>query len=132
MSQENNGQLVPNGQVSRHEPSPEVVPSPRYRHFSREYKLRILAEADQCQRGEIGVLLRREGLHSSALSKWREQQASGRLEEPSQSQGREERQVKEMERLKRENARLAAKLAKAEAVIEMQKKLSALLALDEE
>jgi hypothetical protein len=50
---------------------PEVVPMARRRQFSRAYKLRILAEVAQCQRGEVGALLRREGLYSSLLSKWR-------------------------------------------------------------
>ena len=107
---------------------PEVVPMARRRQYSRAYKLRILAEVAQCQRGEVGALLRREGLYSSMLSKWRQQQAEGKLDQPSGSQEQEvEDQVKELRRLKRENARLQTQLAKAEAIIEVQKKLSALL-----
>ena len=55
-------------------PDPEVVPQARRRRFSAEYKLRILQEADTCRvSGEIGALLRREGLYGSHLSKWRRQ-----------------------------------------------------------
>ncbi len=107
---------------------PEVVPMARRRRFSRAYKLRILAEVEQCQRGEVGALLRREGLYSSMLSKWRQQKAAGKLEQPSGSQEQKaEDQAKELRRLQRETARLQAQLAKAEAIIEVQKKLSALL-----
>jgi len=51
-------------------PDPQVMARAGRRRFSRAYKLRILAEAEQCQRGEIGALLRREGLYSSMLNKW--------------------------------------------------------------
>jgi transposase len=91
---------------------PEVIPGPRYRTFSREYKLRILAEAEQCERGEIATLLKREGLYYATLSKWRQQQAAGRLEEP---EGRE-----------RKGDAQAQKIAR----IEVQKKLSEILGLD--
>ena len=107
---------------------PEVVPMARRRQFSRAYKLRILAKVAQCQRGEVGALLRREGLYSSMLSKWRQQQAEGKLGQPSGSQKQKvEDQAKELRRLQRENARLQAQLTKAEAIVEVQKKLSALL-----
>ena len=119
-----------NGSGQQARPDPEVVPGPRYRKFSREYKLRILAEAEQCERGEITELLKREGLYSSTLSKWRQQQAAGRLEEPMVRQRKEDAQAEEIARLRREKARLEAKLAKAEAIIEVQKKLSEILGLD--
>lgn len=107
---------------------PEVVPMARRRQYSRAYKLRILAEVGQCQRGEVGALLRREGLYSSVLSKWRQQKAAGKLDRPAGGQEqRVEDQAKELRRLQKENARLQAQLAKAEAIIEVQKKLSALL-----
>ncbi len=107
---------------------PEVVPMARRRQFSRTYKLRILAEVEQCQRGEVGALLRREGLYSSMLSKWRQQKAAGKLDQLNVSQEQKaEDQAKELRRLQRENAQLQAQLAKAEAIIEVQKKLSALL-----
>jgi transposase len=122
-----------NGQQGQVEVSPEVLPGPRRRIFSREYKLRILAEADGCEWGEIGALLRRERLHSSTLTKWRQQQAAGRLEEPRERKPKkEEVQAREIERLRKEKARLEAKLAQAEAIIAVQKKLSILLELGEE
>jgi transposase-like protein len=106
----------------------EVVPMARRRKYSRAYKIRILAEAEQCQRGEVGALLRREGLYSSVLSKWRQQKTAGKLDGPSGSQEQKVKdQTKELKRLRRENARLQAQLARAEAIIEVQKKLSALL-----
>ncbi len=107
---------------------PEVTLMARRRQFSRAYKLRILAEVERCQRGEVGALLRREGLYSSMLSKWRQQKAVGKLGQSSRSQEQKaEDQAKELRRLQRETARLQVRLAKAEAIIEVQKKLSALL-----
>ena len=128
MSQSQQDQQTKNGGGPADMADPEVVPMARRRQFSRTYKLRILAEVEQCQRGEVGALLRREGLYSSMLSKWRQQQAAGKLDQPSGSQEQKvEDQVKEMRRLQWENARLQAQLAKAEAIIEVQKKLSVLL-----
>jgi transposase-like protein len=106
----------------------EVVPMARRRKYSRAYKLRILAEAEQCRHGEVGALLRREGLYSSVLSKWRQQKAAGKLDGPSRNEEQKVKdQANELRRLRRENAQLQAQLAKAEAIIEVQKKLSALL-----
>lgn len=119
-----------NGQSQPRTPDPEVVVGPTRRQFSREYKLRILAEVEQCQRGEIGAVLRREGLYSSTLSRWRKQRATGKLD--GQAAGRSwerKEQQQEIKRLQRENARLKAELSKKEAIIEVQKKLSALLAV---
>jgi transposase-like protein len=107
---------------------PEVTLGAKRRQFSRAYKLRILVEVEQCQRGEVGSLLRREGLYSSMLSKWRQQKAAVKLDRPSGSQEKKAKnQAQELRRLQQENVRLQAKLAKAEAIIEVQKKLSALL-----
>jgi transposase-like protein len=58
-------------------PDPEVAGRPVMRHFSAAYKRRIVAEAARCQVGEVGALLRREGLYSSALTRWRKQYAAG-------------------------------------------------------
>lgn len=64
--------------VMAHEPDPEVLPKAERRQFSAEYKLRVLAEADRCsEAGQNGALLRREGLYSSHLSKWRQQREQG-------------------------------------------------------
>ena len=58
------------------QPDPQVTPKAERRRFNTEYKLRILSEADACtERGQLGALLRREGLYSSHLEKWREQRA---------------------------------------------------------
>jgi transposase-like protein len=114
-------------------PNPEVAPRAERRQFSVEYKLRILKEADHCtQRGEIGALLRREGLYSSSLDKWRTARARGRLNaEADQKRGRKSKDPKdvEIERLRRENEELRARLEKAELIIDVQKKLSLLLGL---
>jgi len=114
-------------------PEPEVLPRAKRRRFSAEYKLRILEEVDGCtQRGEIGALLRREGLYSSHLSTWRQQRLLGQLEGLSpKKRGRKPQDpaVEEAARLRRENERLRARLEQAEMIIDVQKKLSQLLGL---
>ena len=113
-------------------PDPEVTPKAKRRRFSAEYKLRVLAEADDCtQRGEIGALLRREGLYSSHLDKWRKQREKGQLQGLSGSKrGRKaERHAAELARLRRENEQLQVRLQQAEAIIDVQKKLCGLLGL---
>jgi transposase len=116
-------------------PDPEVVPQAKRRRFNAKYKLRILEEADACsQPGEIGALLRREGLYSSYLTAWRRQRERGQLDGLSpKKRGRkpsiDEALAKEMDALKRENQRLESRLQQAETIIEVQKKLSGLLGL---
>jgi len=115
-------------------PDSEVAARPKRRRFTREYKLRILREADRCrQPGEIGALLRREGLYSSVLAAWRAARQRGELGAKGASRGRPadpDRALKARnEQLERENQRLRTKLEQAEAVIEVQKKLSTLLGL---
>jgi transposase len=116
-------------------PDPEVVPQAKRRRFSAKYKLRILEEADACrQPGEIGALLRREGLYSSYLTAWRRQRDQGQLDGLSpKKRGRkpsiDEALAKELDALKRENQRLESRLQQAETIIEVQKKLSGLLGL---
>jgi transposase len=131
MSQSQNGTITPslNGRVATVEPDPQAVPKAERRHFSTEYKVRILAEADACtERGEIGALLRREGLYSSHLDKWRKQRAMGQL--GPQKRGRKaDPQAAEVTRLRLENERLQIRLQQAETIIEVQKKLSELLGL---
>ncbi len=112
---------------------PEVVPHAKARRFSAEYKLRILAEADRCsQRGEIGALLRREGLYASNLAKWRQQRARGQGQAlDAQKRGRKVDPATaaeaELARLRQENQRLQARLQQAELIIDVQKKVSQLL-----
>lgn len=131
MSQSKNGTMAPslNGHVTTVEPDPQAVPKAERRQFSAEYKARILAEADRCtERGQIGALLRREGLYSSHLDKWRKQRAKGQLG-PQKRGPKVDPQVAELVRLQRENERLQQRLHKAETIIEVQKKLSELLGL---
>jgi transposase-like protein len=121
-----------NGQLEVEVPDPEVILRAKRRQFSAKYKLRILTEADQCtQRGEIGALLRREGLYSSHLTTWRKQRDRGQLEglTPKKRGRKPDPQATELARLQRENERLKARLEQAETIIEVQKKLSQMLGL---
>jgi transposase-like protein len=79
-------------------PDPELVERPLRRRFSAEYKLRILREVEACTRpGEIGALLRREGLYSGHLSKWRRQRDAGALEALGRPRGRKPVDRRELE-----------------------------------
>lgn len=121
-----------NGQIKTHGPDPEVVPPVQHRRFSAAYKQRILAEADGCtQPGEVGALLRREGLYSSHLTRWRQQLQAAQLDRlQAQKRGRKtDPQASELARLQRENERLKTQLDRAELIIEAQKKLCQLLNL---
>jgi len=114
-------------------PDPEVLPRAKRRRFAAEYKLCILEEADRCtERGQIGALLRREGLYSSHLSQWRRQRSRGQLNALSpKKRGRKapHQAVEELARVQRENERLRVRLEHAELIIDVQKKLSRLLGL---
>lgn len=126
------GQRPPLASETVSAPDPEVVPRAERRKFSAEYKLRVLAEADACrQPGEIGALLRREGLYSSLLDKWRTQRRQGSLDAlAGQKRGpKPDPAAAELARLRHENERLRKRLEQAEAVIEVQKKVSAMLGL---
>ena len=121
-----------NGQASATVPDPEVVAKAERRHFTAEYKRRILQEAAAChQSGEVGALLRREGLYSSHLNTWRGQRERGERQglTPTKRGRKADPQATEIARLKRENQRLTAQLERAETIIEVQKKLSQLLGL---
>jgi len=124
-------QQEPQSDAATRIPDPEVVPKAKHRQFTAEYKLRIIREANTCtEPGEIGSLLRREGLYSSYLSKWRQQQAEGQLQALScQKRGRkgQDPSLAEVVRLQRENEQLRARLEQAEIIIDVQKKLSRLL-----
>jgi transposase len=108
---------------------PEVAERARRRTFSAQYKARILAEYERCDSGAKGALLRREGLYSSMISEWRKQRDHGALRGLAAPPGRPRNDPRdqEMAKLKRDNARLQADLTKAHHVIEVQRKLSALL-----
>ena len=111
-------------------PDPELVKQAKRRTFTAEYKARILAEADACtQPGEIGELLRREGLYTSHLTYWRKQRKDGALKELGKPRGRKQvdRRDQEIAQLKRKLERSEAELVKARRVIEIQGNVSALL-----
>jgi transposase len=122
------------------EPTPritsEVLEKPVRRRFTAEYKQRILAEADVCtEPGDIGKLLRREGLYSSHLSQWRAQREKAIHEGLSQPRGRRPLEknplAEENARLQEQVQRLQGQLAQAQTLIDIQKKLSQLLELSE-
>ena len=114
-------------------PSTEVPEKPVRRRFTAQYKLRILAQADRCtEMGQVGELLRREGLYSSLLSTWRKQRDEGVLAGLTpKRRGRKAKPknplAEKMARLERENERLKTKLRQAELVIDVQKKVSEML-----
>ena len=113
-------------------PDPEVVVKPKRRQFTAEYKRRILQEAEACtQPGEVGALLRREGLYSSHLTSWRHQRQRGELQglTPAKRGRKSDPQAAELARLQRANAQLQAQVERAELIIDVQKKLSQLLGL---
>lgn len=115
----------------RTHPDPEVVPSAKRRRFSTKEKLRILAEAEQCtESGAIGALLRKEGLYSSHLGRWRALlKKSGSNGFADHKRGRKPDPAAELKALMLEHQKLQARLARAELIIDVQKKVSALLGL---
>jgi len=111
-------------------PDPQLVERARRRRFTAAYKLEIVREADGCtEPGKIGALLRREGLYSSHLSKWRKQRDEGALQAFSTRRGRRGADPRdaEIERLRRRAERAESELEKARKVIEVQGNVSALL-----
>jgi transposase-like protein len=112
-------------------PDVQVTTKETRRRFMPEYKLRILKEADECAKlGELGALLRREGLYSSHLSDWRRSQEHGELlrppkrGRPAKSHAREAKRIAELER---QLAKALARAEHAEALVDLQKKVAALL-----
>jgi transposase len=113
-------------------PNPEVVAQAKRRSFTADYKQRILSETDRARgSGSVGALLRREGLYSSLLATWRRERASGvRLALAPQKRGPKSKRdpiQEEIQKLQKDNARLTEQLRKAEIVIDVQKKVGALL-----
>jgi transposase len=118
----------------REAPDPEVLENPKRRRFSPEYKARLVREAESCTGwGQIGALLRREGVYWSQFARWRKQYRKGaqsalrgatrgrkRMKHPLES---------ENERLRKQVARLEGRLRQAEAIIDIQKKASQLLGI---
>jgi transposase-like protein len=121
-----------NGSKSSDVPNPEVLEKAQRRIYTAEYKLQILQETDTCSEGQIGAILRREGLYSSHLTCWRRQRQAGQLAALTDNKrGRkptpENPLSVEVERLRRENQRLSQRLQQAELIIDIQKKASAIL-----
>ena len=119
-------------------PNPEVLPKAKRRRFTAAYKLSILQEADSCtEPGQIGQILRREGLYASHLTKWRQQRQEGALKSLfNNTRGRkpkaESHLVNRISELEKENEELRKKLKQAEAVIGVQKKISELFGITAE
>jgi len=103
------------------------------RTFSATEKLRILREAERCPPGELGALLRREGIYSSHLTNWRRERERGQLAAltPRKRGPKVDELAQQLAELERENARLTTKLGKAELIIDAQKKLLQVLGLPE-
>jgi transposase-like protein len=116
-------------------PDPEVKATPR-RQYSEQEKRRILEEADACtEPGEVGALVRREGIYFSYLTRWRRARDRGQLEGlESKKRGPKRRADQELAEenaaLRRENERLRARLQQAETIIDVQKKLSQMLGVE--
>lgn len=123
------GRAAPEG-VCGVGPDPELVEQARRRSFTAEYKARILAKADACtQPGEVGELLRAEGLYTSHLAYWRKQRKDGALRELGKPRGRKpvDRRDEQIVKLERKLERSEAELAKMKRVVEIQGNVSALL-----
>lgn len=118
-------------------PDPEVPETQPRRRFTAKYKLGILAELDTCTKpGDLGALLRREGLYSSNIRTWQRQFKEGALKGLTpQKRGRKKHEVnplaKRVAELERDNTRLAQKLKQAETIIEVQKKISEILGISQ-
>lgn len=134
MSEQNGRRSILKEKPFPEPPDPEVRPKATRRRFSAAEKVRILEAADACREpGEIGALLRREGIYSSRVAKWREQRAKGNLQALTpQKRGRKPQQDPrdaELAQLRREKEQVQARLAPAETIIEVQTNLSQLVGL---
>ena len=113
-------------------PDPQVVEAPHRRKFSKAYKLDILKQVDACDaHGQIGAILRREGLYASHLANWRRLLHQRLLNGPESGKVTAKRSAQNpcVPQLRRDNARLKARLQQAELIIEIQKKVSELLGI---
>ena len=113
-------------------PDPEVTERAKRRRFTAEYKLRILRKADACKGdGDVGALLRREGLYSSQLAAWRRQRdAIAKAGLKARKRGPKGKVVDpQVKQLKRENARLKRRLERVELMLTIQKKASEMLGI---
>ena len=130
MSQSNGSKVNGNGSSATYVRDPEVVARAQRRQFSVSDKLRILREADECDEpGQIGALLRREGIYSSYLTQWRRERENGQLPNVTAHKRGRPRDVEgaALSSLAQENAVLKARLVQAELIIAAQKKLAQIL-----
>jgi transposase len=115
--------------------NPEVPEKASRRRFDATYRLKIVEEADRCtEPGQIGELLRREGLYSSQLATWRKQRDEGALgglhgKRRGRKPRRKDLRDQELERLRKENGQLQKRLRQAETIIDVQKKVSEILGM---
>jgi len=119
-----------NGSVKEVMPNTEVVAKAKRTRFTAAEKLRILREVEACRgSGEIGALLRREGIYSSYLTTWRKQRELGELDGLSAHKRgpKPNSEAIELAKLRREHTRLQARMRRAELIIEVQKKVAQML-----
>ncbi len=127
-----NGSGVTEGTGMGPLPDPEVLARPKRRTFTAEYKRQILEQAEALAgTGQIGAMLRREGLYTTHLSSWRREEREGKLAARTPAipgrKAKEDPATAEIARLKRQVARLETKLVRAQTLLEVQKKVSAIL-----
>ena len=129
--------LISLSKKNQNRPDPEVPEKRPRRKFTAKYKLRVLQEAENCSApGEVGALLRREGLYSSNLTAWRKQKEQGILQGVTpKKRGRKTKEknplAQRVAELERANRKLQSKLKKAEIIIDVQKKISQILQTDD-
>jgi len=127
MFENSSGSVKVNVNAKEAMPKTEVVAKAKRKGFTAAEKLRILREVDACQgTGEMGALLRREGIYSSYLTTWRRQREAGELDGlvPRKRGPKPDPQAIELAKLRRENARLQERLQRAELIIDFQKKVA--------
>jgi transposase-like protein len=133
MTQKQADKISKNGTDPAQRADPEVLAKAKRRNFTASYKLWMLAEADKCrqQPGQIGALLRREGLYSSHLTTWQRQREAGQMAglKPQKRGRKANEEAAENIQLRHENKRLTRQLEQAELIIEAQKKLSEILGI---
>jgi len=133
MTQKQADKISENGLIQAQRADPEVLPRAKRRNFTASYKLWVLGEADKCrqQPGQIGGLLRREGLYSSHLTTWQRQREAGQMAgmKPQKRGRKANEEAAEISQLRHENKRLTRQLEQAELIIEAQKKLSEILGI---
>jgi transposase-like protein len=112
--------------------STEIAVKPTRRKFTAEYKLKILQETDQCKPGDVGAVLRREGLFSSHLGAWRREREIGQLQALApRRRGRKPNPLEaEVERLRKKLSRTERRLEEAEVILDAQKKLCQLFGMN--